>query len=189
MLISRTICEGLSDTEIIRMSLKDVDYFSCLYQRYEAPLLRYIRRISKVNQAEAEDILQDAFVKIWKHLNGFNTDLKLSSWLYRIVHNEVVSQWRKAKRNREQPLQNIKSEHHQYVTAGSELQLEEESEIELAIKHIPSKYREVLVLRYLEEMSYEDISDILKLPEGTVATRLNRAKKMLERSLSQKRIK
>ena len=77
----------------------------------------------------------------------------------------------------------------QQVGIDSQTRLEQDSEIDLALKHLPEKYREVVVLRYLEEMSYEEISDILKIPEGTVATRLNRAKKILEPMLSQKRLK
>lgn len=69
MLYAKTVCDQLSDMEIIQQALKDADYFSCLYDRYEPRLLAYIRRITPVSTAEAEDILQEAFIKIWRHLN------------------------------------------------------------------------------------------------------------------------
>src|SRR5210317_1797491 len=95
--INKHICEGLSDTEIVERALIQLDFFYCLVIRFELPLLRYIRRISSFNEADAEDILQDAFIKIWRNLNAYRPDIKLSSWLYRIVHNETISHWRKHK--------------------------------------------------------------------------------------------
>ena len=95
MYISKEICGQLSDEEIIRKSLEQVDYFSCLYERYEPQLLRYVKRMGVITNEEAEDVLQEAFLKIWKNLNAFDLSLKLSSWLYRIVHNEAISYLRK----------------------------------------------------------------------------------------------
>lgn len=179
MLIAQEICNTLSDEEIVRKALKEVDYFSCLYQRYEARLLRYIQRISKVTREEAEDILQESFLKVWKGLHSFDAGLKLSSWLYRIVHNEVISSWRKNRGMTQDPLIEWRSTDDQ--TAGESGNSDDKGEEKLreAIASLPEKYRTVLVLKYLEEMSYEEISDVLKIPEGTVATRLNRAKKAL----------
>ena len=66
MLIAKHICDQLDDQEVIRKALEEVDYFSCLYERYEQRLLRYIHRLAAVSDTEAQDILQDAFIKIWK---------------------------------------------------------------------------------------------------------------------------
>ena len=95
MPVKKIICDGLTDNEVVSRSLKDLDYFSCLYDRYGPRLLLYIKKISSANQEEAEDILQDAFIKIWRNLNEYDHSLKLSSWLYRIVHNETISYCRK----------------------------------------------------------------------------------------------
>ena len=95
MIVAEEICKQLSDREIVEKSLADIDYFSCLYDRYESRLFRYIKRIALVNDEQAHDILQEAFIKIWRNLNEFDQSLKLSSWIYRIVHNETVSCWRK----------------------------------------------------------------------------------------------
>lgn len=179
MLIAQEICNRLSDEEIVGKALKDVDYFSCLYQRYEARLLRYIQRISKVTREDAEDILQESFLKVWKGLYSFDSGLKLSSWLYRIVHNEVISSWRKNHGITQDSLTEWRATDVQTAGESGDSAGEDEEKIRQAIAGLPEKYRTVLVLKYLEEMSYEEISDVLKIPEGTVATRLNRARKAL----------
>ena len=185
MLISQEICNQYSDQEIIRKSTSDIDYFSCVYQRYEERLLRYIKRISKVTDEEAEDILQEAFIKVWKNLNLINIDLKLSSWLYRIVHNEVISRWRKDRWSRHNPFLELNEQMLQSITDDMDIIKTSEDLLNQQISKLPEKYREVLVLKYFEDLSYEEISDILKLPEGTVAIRLNRAKKIIKSTFSE----
>ena len=83
MILDAEACQEYSDLEMVEKSLQNVDYFSCIYLRYEKRLLLYIKRISNVTENEAEDILQEAFIKIWRNLNAFNPDLKFSSWIYR----------------------------------------------------------------------------------------------------------
>lgn len=180
MHVNEAICEQLSDIEIVQKSLQDLEFFSCLYNRYEPKLLRYIKRISLSSREEAEDILQEAYVKIWRNLNGFDQTLKLSSWIYRIVHNETISYWRKKKSHgkdleidlEERLFENIPDAPQQDDSPNDNALL-----INKILQSLPIKYREVLVLKFLEMMSYEEISDVLKIPEGTVATRINRAKK------------
>jgi len=172
-------CQELSDSDLILKSIENMDYFACLYDRYEQKFLRYIGQISYASHEEAADILQDAFIKIWKNLNNFDPDLKVSSWLFRIVHNETISFCRKKKsfgKNRKvNPdfLNDLPEEVDDDIDAEARQLLTHEVLGKLAVK-----YREILVLRFLEKMSYEEISDVLKIPEGTVAVRINRAKKM-----------
>ena len=94
MIISKEICDELTDLELVEKSLLDIDFFSCIFQRFEDKFIRYIQRISFVSDEEAQDILQESFIKIWTNLNGFDTSLSLSTWLYRIVHNQTISYWR-----------------------------------------------------------------------------------------------
>lgn len=182
MHFAKKICQELSDLEIIQKSLEEVDYFSCLYERYEDQLLRYIKRLGNVTNEEAEDILQEAFVKIWKNLHAFDQNLKLSSWLYRIVHNQAISFMRN-KRSYGKDKKVFFEETYHTAFSGSQLEdsfeITEETEERIyeILDKVPLKYKEVMVLRFLEDMSYEEISDVLKIPEGTVAARLNRAKK------------
>lgn len=191
MIVAEEICKQLSDREIVEKSLADIDYFSCLYDRYESRLFRYIKRIALVNDEQAHDILQEAFIKIWRNLNEFDQSLKLSSWIYRIVHNETVSCWRKQKsfgKNRE-----VKLDTGLYENIPKDLETIEDNEQNDLLTHevlelLPLKYKTILVLKFMEGMSYHEISDILKIPVGTVATRINRAKNMFIKVASDKHI-
>jgi len=176
MIITLESCKDLNDNEIVAKSRGNLDYFSCLYLRYEPELLRYIRRISRVDEEEARDILQESFIKIWRNLNEYDSGLKLSSWIYRIVHNEAVSFLRQQKSFGK----NNKSDVKKYEDLiPEETEIDPEDKVLLTQKilyHLPMKYREVLILKFFEKKSYEEISDILKIPGGTVAIRINRAK-------------
>jgi RNA polymerase sigma-70 factor (ECF subfamily) len=180
MLIAKEICDQLSDLEIVQKCLVDVDYLSCMYNRYEAKLLRYINRISSISEDEAEDILQESFIKIWRNLNSYDPSVKLSSWLYRIVHNETISQWRKKTASGKIAFIEIPEQLYEEMQDDfmmPNLSDENSSLIQKILEEMPLKYKEVLVLKFFEKLNYEEISDVLKIPEGTVGTRLNRAKK------------
>lgn len=185
------ICAELNDNEIVIKSREDLKYFACLYERYGPNLIRYILKISNANYDEANDILQDAFIKIWINLNQFDDDMKLSSWVYRIVHNETVSYCRKKKSFGKNNTVNIEEQ----FLKGYDYELDEDISHEekhlltnTLLNSLPLKYKEVLVLKYFEKMSYEEISDVLKIPEGTVSVRINRAKKLLRKLAVQNNI-
>lgn len=167
--------------ELIEKALGQIAYFACIYERYEARMLRYALRLGVNSNDEARDILQEAFINVWKHLNTFDPAMKFSSWLYRIVHNQVISHFRKQQSFGK--VFNTSYDDSTYTDTHEESEKTEEDamQAEISIRRIldqmPGKYREVLVLKFLEDKNYVEISDILKIPEGTVATRINRAKK------------
>lgn len=169
-----------SDSELVALTLEDKGYFLYLLRRYEDKLKRYIYRISNFSQEEAEDILQEVFLKVYKNLNDFDADLKFSSWIYRITHNQVVSHHRqnlarpKVVEIDEVVIEKIKDE----FNIGDKIELDNlKNEISQVLDYLKPKYREILILRFFEEKSYEEISDILKKPSGTVATLIHDAKK------------
>lgn len=174
-------CAGLTDQEVISLSMTNMDFFACLVLKYENKLLRYIKKISQSNHEEAEDILQDAFIKIWKNLHGYDPRLTLESWIFRIVHNETISFWRKKTSYSKDNIIRLDDERLNTLLATEDIEdIGGEKFFRIIEEILPLlklEYREVLVLKYLEDKSYEEISDILKIPEGTVATRINRAKK------------
>ena len=189
MLPSKSNCDQLSDREIIRHALAQSDFFACLYERYEAALLRYIRRLTAVSEQEAADILQEAFIKIWRNLNACDPSLKCSSWIYRIVHNQAISAMRsRHTQGKDKRSAWVASELEAVPDAPAGLSAEEKEARDLLtqeiLQQLPEEYREVLVLKFLEGLSYEEISDILRIPEGTVATRINRAKKTFRHLVS-----
>lgn len=181
-------CSGKSDEEIVNLSLNDQDWFSCLIERYHEKLLRYIKRISNVSHQEAEDILQDVFLKVYENLNGFDTDLKFSSWIYRITHNQTISNFRK---NKSRPQQLFLDDDGAFLNnIASDLNLEKEIEkqdvktaIGRALLKLENKYSEILILKFFEDKDYREISDILKKPIGTVASLINRGKEKLKKEL------
>lgn len=176
MIITLESCKDLNDNEIVVRSLGNIDYFSCLFQRYEPEMLRYINRISGVDMQEAQDILQDSFIKIWRNLYDFDHGMKFSSWIYRIVHNETVSFIRKTKSYGKNRKTDMKEYEDSIPDDPVSVTDEEIIYTQKIMSEMPLKYREVLVLKFFENKSYEEISDILRIPEGTVAIRINRAK-------------
>jgi len=177
--------ENLTDEELVHLSLENKEYFYYLIKRYEKKLQRYINRISDITISESEDILQDIFIKTYFNLNGFNQKLKFSSWIYRIAHNQIINYYHKNKSRLQKPhvyLSNIdisnlshsiKNENHPYQDFVTREKVEKIREL---LEKLPRKYREVLILRYLEGKKYTEISDILRKSPGTVATLINRAK-------------
>ncbi len=192
MIVTEAICNKLTDKEIVAKSLVDIEYFSCMFDRYESRLLRYIKRIASVNEEQARDILQEAFIKIWRNLNDYDQSLKLSSWIYRIVHNETISYWRKQKSYGKDRQERLDDET-LYKDVSVDFEMHEDNAQKEARTHevlnlLPLKYKTILVLKFMENMSYHEISDVLKIPEGTVATRINRAKSMFIKVASNKHI-
>ncbi|PIU79187.1 MAG: RNA polymerase sigma factor SigW, partial [Candidatus Moranbacteria bacterium CG06_land_8_20_14_3_00_43_56] len=117
-----------------------------------------------------------------------------SSWIYRIAHNQVISQWRKTK-SRPQVLKFEADEDFlKFIAADEDLagNIERKftgEEVRDVISRLDGKYKEVLVLKFLEEKDYKEISDILRKPLGTVATLINRAKKQFAKVVKEKEIK
>ncbi len=180
--------EDSTDEELAKLAQGDVLAFRELIERYEAKLKRYILRISSFSPEESEEILQEVFINIWKNLRSFNVGLSFSSWAYRIARNHTISSHRKhVSRGRDQTFM-IDAD--LMRTLRDDLDVEQEVEdvlikedIAKKLKQIQKKYRDVLILKYLEEKSYDEIGDILKKPPGTVATLLHRAKKAFKKVL------
>lgn len=177
--------EQMTDEELVKSSLEHEDAFYSLIKRYESVLLRYIHRMTSVNRQEAEDLLQDIFIKLYRNLNGFDTGLKFSSWVYRIAHNEIISQYRKKKPTQYSVELDAGDDESGSLVNFLSSTLNVESEyidrekaalVRTALEKLAPKYRDVLVLRYFEDLSYNEISDILRKPSGSVATLINRAK-------------
>jgi len=179
MIVSDESISEKTDNELVAMSLENQENFLYLVQRYEKKLLSYIIRISGVKYEDAEDVLQDAFVSMFLKLNSFDNGLKFSSWAYRVVRNQTISEFRKRK---VRPLQYF--EENDLVRLVDSIATDDsfdkkllKDEIKVILSQMDKKYREVLVLKFLEEKDYNEISDILKKPVGTVGTLVNRAKK------------
>ena len=187
-MFNRKKCEDKKDEELVSLTLKDQDYYYCLVEKYEKKPLRYIMRISSATQEDAEDILQEVFIKVYKNLYNFDVSLKFSSWIYRITHNQTISHYRKLKA-RPQTIDSDKNEIIlEMIRSDDDIIKKMDNKIlrkniDKSLAKINIKYREVLILRFFEEKDYNEMSDILQKPLGTVATLINRAKKKLKEEL------
>ena len=172
-----------SDNKLVEFSKSNPDVFEELVNRYWRRLFGYVRRISYFSNEDIEDILQDVFIKTYKNLNSFDNNLKFSSWIYRITRNCTIDAIR---RKQSRPI-TIQMDINDAVNLfKSSVDLEEEvfkkgnlKKAKDIIKSLPLRYREVMILKFLEEKTYEEIVDILKKPKGTIASLINRGRKQL----------
>lgn len=185
----------MSDEEVVIMTLKERAFFGTIVERYQDKLTRYILRLGVRNPDDRDDVLQEIFVKVYKNLNGFDTNLSFSSWIYRIAHNEAISWYRK---------QTVRPEGH-LVNEGDTIvgllsSSEDNAEVAFdqgvnaaavgtALEQLDEKYRTVIILRFFEHKEYEEISDILKIPVGSVGTLVHRGKKQLKTIVDQDKIR
>lgn len=192
-LIEKNDIANKSDEDLVNLTLENQEFYLYLMERYEKKLKRYAKRISGLDEKDIEDILQNVFIKVYLNLNDFDGDLKFSSWIYRITHNEVISNYRKfySKIKIVDAAENDKL----LERICSNIDIEKEIDLSYVKENVNKilagmneKYREVLVLRYLEEKDYKEISDILKKPIGTIATLINRAKTKFQQEAEKKNI-
>ena len=178
MITNHSECAAKTDNELVGLSLDNPDHFLCLTRRYEDKLLRYIMRLSRLDREDAEDILQDVFIKTYYNLNEFDSELKFSSWIYRIAHNQTVSEIRKKSVRPAIPLEDedLNRFEDTFDVVGAIDNSFDRKKIDEALERIDEKYREVLMLRFLEEKDYIEIADILKKPVSTVGNLISRGK-------------
>lgn len=169
----------MTDEEIINVvRTKDQELYSEIVKKYQDKLFRYAVNI--INDSDkATDIVQQTFIKAFINLNGFDINKSFSSWIYRIAHNESMNLIKKYKKEVNiLPDFDLPSEN----DIESDFTKEETVvEVRKCIKEIPVLYSEPLSLYYMEEKTYEEISDILRLPISTVGTRINRAKVLMKK--------
>ena len=161
------------------------DSFEELVRRYQRPITGYVFRI--VGEYEASlDVTQEVFIKVYNSLAKYSSDYKFSTWLYRIAHNAAVDHLRRNSVSQ----QSLEAEN---ADGTFELQIESRaaspeqdhersqwrSEIEVVVEMLPPAYRELIVLRHGQDMSYDEIADVTGLPLGTVKNRLFRAREMM----------
>ncbi len=185
----------LSDEDLVEKTLVDKSFFGDLVDRYESKLTRYIARLGIHDPDDQIDVLQEVFLKTYRNLNGFDPVLKFSSWIYRIAHNEAISWYRKKNVRPEGHLIADSEELLSFMSSKEEpadLTFDKAMKAEVvnqALLQLDHKYREAIILRFFEHKEYEEISDILKIPIGSVGTLLHRGKKQLADVLNKESIR
>ncbi len=182
---------------IMLISTWDIDAYYCIVEKYEKKLLRYILRITSVDREDAENILQEVFIKAYTNIHGYNTKYPFSSWIYRIAHNHAIDYFRK---NKDKQLISLEWDDEQYwwlleiLDSGENIedsmhQKELRKKTKNILETLDIKYREILILKFLEEKSYDEISDILQIPSWTVATLISRWKKQFRAKAQEQGLK
>lgn len=174
-------CQNLGDNELVALSVSDSQYFYCLMVRYEDKLSAYVRRFTYLNDADIADVVEDSFINAYTHLNDCDCNLKFSSWLYRIVHNQALNY---LKKNKQSVNINIDGSDDNFIDwLVSDTNIEKETitkyfneNIKQIINKLNPDYQEVLLLKFFEDKDYQEISDILQKPMGTIASLISRAK-------------
>lgn len=170
--------EKLTDEELVKEIKKDKNVYEEIVDRYQAKLSRYINYLIHDEDA-ADDVLQNTFIKAYINLNGFDTNKKFSSWIYRIAHNESMNIIKKNKKE-------IRIDENFDISDNSNIEEEFDKKeivkmVGVCIKKLPEKYSEVLILYFVDDKSYEEISDILRIPVGTAGVRIKRGKEMMKK--------
>jgi RNA polymerase sigma-70 factor (ECF subfamily) len=183
--------------EAVAMTFSDPQLFRCVIEKFQYPLYSYIRRASNLPPQKAEEVLQEAFLKAYTHLQSYDSSLKFENWLYRIVHNQLID-WIRQRKTQPASLTSANKPTHggdvfdaldglpHQTELGDEIQGREQAALlQALIRALPEPYRNAAVLRWLEDEEYSEISDILCLPIGTVGSLLQRARKMIRKRLDQ----
>ena len=176
----------LDDQQLVQASkLGDQDAFSQLVLRYQRRIFNLVYRIVQ-HYEEASEITQDAFLAAWQGLPSFRGDARFATWLYRIAYNCALKQVEAHKRDKalqavlqaEQALDGL-DDRQRDADAGLAAR-EQQAVVQEQLSYLPAKYRIVLILRHLQEMTYEEMADMLKMPVGTIKTHLFRARNLLK---------
>ena len=181
-----------ADEEIAQMVQSgNLELFGELTKRYEAKMKRYARKFLNIHE-DIQDVVQEVFIKAYQNIKSFNAERKFSSWLYRIAHNEFVNALKKHKRRKVfsffeldilLPYSFTKSDNQDIDHIDREKMRQM---IDEYLDKLDLKYREPIILYYLEKLSYKEITDILHIPISTVGIRLKRGREKLKKLMGNK---
>lgn len=171
--------DGSEDDWVRRAQTGDRKAFSELVRRYQKPVFRYMLRMLGSHD-DAMELTQEAFIKAWQALPQWQPEAQFRTWLFRIANNTALDTLRRRKLVEFVPLEDSfdapdtgpDPEHQAQVT-------QEVQQLEACLKKLVPEHRQILLLREVEEMSYEEIACVLSLNEGTVKSRLARARAAL----------
>jgi len=164
-----------------------------LVRRYRDRLMTFVFRFLG-DMELSEDIVQDTMIKVYTHKHYYKEIAKFSTWIYTIAGNLAKTELRKRKRRKVTLLSQMNTDDRKYEIPSTELQSEDivqgeytERYIQKAILQLPLHFRTVVILRDIQELSYEEISNIVNVPLGTVKSRINRARLQLQQTLKEYR--
>jgi RNA polymerase sigma factor (sigma-70 family) len=177
------MAEDIDDVSLVRQfklpESRD-SAFTSIVKKYQQKLYWHIRRMV-VDHDDANDVIQNVFIKVWKGLDGFREDSTLYTWLYRIATNESLSFLEQKKRKGTVSLTDNEADLSQTVRADKDFDASKmEWKLQLAIQQLPEKQRVVFHLRYYDEMPYAEMSSVLDTSEGALKASYHIAVKKIE---------
>jgi RNA polymerase sigma factor (sigma-70 family) len=183
------------DSQLIKRALGgDQKAFRRLRLKYHDPIFKLISRMIR-DKVEVEDLTQEAFIKAFTSLASFNEEYAFSTWLYKIATNNSIDYVRKRKLLTFSINKPIESEESDYAFELPDTELEPDQELiaaqrkkmlDDAMNSLPPKYRQVILMRHVDEKEYQEIAKVLKLPLGTVKAHIFRARELLYKQLRDK---
>ena len=181
---------NITDEQLIaKFQLGDVQAYDVLVRRYKDQLLNFIYRFVG-NRSDAEDIVQETLLRVYKNKHMYKEIAKFSTWVYTIAGNLAKTELRRRKRHKIFSVSNFVNEERDYdipdKAHSPEKQVDstiQEAIIQKAIEKLPVKFKEVIILRDIQGFAYEEISQILSIPLGTVKSRVNRGRLKLQEDL------
>ncbi|MEX0602949.1 MAG: sigma-70 family RNA polymerase sigma factor, partial [Bacteroidota bacterium] len=183
------------DSDLIKRAINgEQDAFRRLRLKYHDAIYNLIYRMVREKE-EVEDLTQEAFIKAFTSLATFNEEYAFSTWLYKIATNNCIDYIRRKKLQKfsiDKPIESKDSDFSfelpdsTYAPDRGMIETQRKRLFEEAIRSLPPKYRQVILMRHAEEMEYQDIADALKLPLGTVKAHIFRAREMLYKYLKDK---
>lgn len=179
-----------SDEDLIaRFQGGDVYAFEMIVQRYKDPLVNFVYHFLG-SRIDAEDVVQETFLRVFRNKHLYQRIAKFSTWIYTIAGNLAKTELRRRRRRKIFSLTQMGYDEKDYdlpdTLATPEQRVDgnmKEEVIRKEINALPMKFREVVILRDIEEFSYEEISRILNIPIGTVKSRVNRGRQRLQKQL------
>jgi RNA polymerase sigma-70 factor (ECF subfamily) len=176
-----------SDAELIEQCLrKDNSAWDHVVARYRRKVFHIAYKFTGKHD-EAEDLTQEIFFKVFKSLDKFNREADFSTWLSSVARNYCIDRYRAAKREREVLVEDLVAFDLAPASSGNPHRLLEDQDrtsfLRRGLDMLPEKLREAVVLRDLQGLSYQEMADLLRLPEGTVKSRINRGREELSRLL------
>ena len=170
----------------------DPSAFEALVLRYQTQVYNLALRMVG-NEADAQDLAQEAFVRAWRALSSFQFSSQFSTWLYRLTSNICIDFLRAQKKRKHISLTVLQDDEHQQwdmpdtkpLPEDKMIVSEEHEALAAAIASLDPEYRQVLILRIVDDCSYQQISQIMGIREGTVKSRLSRARDQLRKKLAQ----
>lgn len=181
---------SLDDEDLIQSFQEgEVFAFDEIVKRYKDPLMNFVYRFLG-DAVESEDVVQETFLRVFKNKHAYKRIAKFSTWIYTIAGNLAKTELRKRKKRNIHSISEIGFEDKDYEISDESQSPEKKTNtrmyddiIQHEIKQLSPKFREVIILRDIQELSYEEISKIIDIPLGTVKSRVNRARLRLQEKL------